>query len=288
MKITGIDTTKCSVCGICIRECVAGLYSLNGKEGVAYRDPNSWCTGCGHCVSACPENAITYSDREKAREYTDGAVSFEHAFDFILSKRSMRKYREKDIPKHDIDKILDVMRHAPSGHNEQPCEYVVVKRETIKKMLLDETIASLRLFRRLMKIHILLKPFVPRSLYRLLSDHSTLLGLEALIDQYEAGGDPIFYQAPVIVLVHVPDAGRMSYVDPAISVTYGMLAAHSLGLGSCWMGFTMMAVDRNRRVMRRLNISENRLIAGVMTLGYPVHRYYRLPVRREVRAVWFE
>ena len=54
-----------------------------------------------------------------------------------------------------------------------------------------------------------------------------------MIKEYESGKDNIFFNAPVLILVHVPDLGGLSYVDPSISLTYGMLAAHAMGLGSC-------------------------------------------------------
>ena len=117
--------------------------------------------------------------------------------------------------------------------------------------------------------------------------HSTALGIDEMIRQYESGKDIIFFEAPVLILVHVPNLGGLSYVDPAIALTYGMLAAHTMGLGSCWMGFTMIAGQKNKDVLRQFNIPRGRLIAGVMTLGYPVQTYHRVPVRNKIKAGWY-
>ncbi len=108
-----------------------------------------------------------------------------------------------------------------------------------------------------------------------------------MIKQYESGKDIIFFDALVVILVHVPNMGGLSYVDPTIALTYGMLAAHAMGLGSCWMGFAMMAVQKNKRVSQQLNIPKGRFIVGIMTLGYPVHTYYRVPVRNKIKAEWY-
>jgi nitroreductase/NAD-dependent dihydropyrimidine dehydrogenase PreA subunit len=287
MKITGIDEKKCSACGICVQECAAGLYSLNGSKRVTYSDPHKWCTGCGHCVAACPKDAILYTAHGKTLEYQDMDVSFAHVEKLLHTKRSIRRYKDKDVPHNEIEKLLEVMRYAPSGHNAQPCEYVVAKDREIKRMLAEATIKSFKSFRFLMKIHKILKPFVPKAFYELLSDHSTALGIDEMIMEYNSGKDIFFFDAPVVVIVHVPNMGGLSYVDPTIALTYGMLAAHTMGLGSCWMGFAMIAVAKHKKILRQLNIPKGRFIAGVMTLGYTDQKYYRVPVRNKIKAQWY-
>jgi nitroreductase/NAD-dependent dihydropyrimidine dehydrogenase PreA subunit len=288
MKITGIDLKKCTSCGVCVKECVAGLYSMNGNNRVTHSDPHKWCTGCGHCIALCPKDAITYDAHEKALEYPEmNVLSFKDAVKLLSTRRSIRIYKNKDVPKAEIEKLFDIMRLAPSGHNAQPCEYVVIKDKEKRRMLADATIKSFKSFKLLIKIRKILKPFIPKPFYEILSDRSTALGIDEMISQYESGKDIIFYDAPVLILVHVPNLGGLSYVDPTIALTYGMLAAHAMGLGSCWMGFTMMAAEKNKEVLRQLNIPKGRFIAGVMTLGYPVHTYHRIPVRNKIKAGWY-
>ncbi len=288
MKITGIDLKKCTACGVCVQECPANLYSLNGNKRVTYSDPHKWCTGCGHCIAVCAKDAISYDAHEKALEYPEmNELLLNHALKLLQTRRSIRRYQNKDVPNAEIETLFDIMRFAPSGHNAQPCEYVVIKDKDKKRMLAEATIKSFKSFKLLIKIHKVLKPFVPKAFYEILSDRGTALGVDELIKQYESGKDIVFFDAPVLILVHVPNLGGLSYVDPTIAITYGMLAATAMGLGSCWMGFTMMAVQKNKGVLRQLNISKGRFIAGVMTLGYPVHTYHRVPVRNKIKAEWY-
>jgi nitroreductase/NAD-dependent dihydropyrimidine dehydrogenase PreA subunit len=287
MKITGIDEKRCGACGVCVRECAARLFMLNGGTHAIYSDPHGWCTGCGHCVAACPNDAVLYSAPEKAGELPAMNLSFADVSSLLFTKRSARRFTDTDVPKTEIDKLLQIMRMAPSGHNAQPCEYVVIKNREKKKLLAAETIRSFKSFKKLIKIRGLLKPFVAKAFYEILSDQGTALGVDELIKQFESGKDIIFFDAPALILVHVPDRGGLSYVDPTISLTYGMLAAHTLGLGSCWMGFTMMAVRKSREILRQFQIPKGRLIAGVMILGYTNQKYHRMPVRNEIKAQWY-
>ena len=55
--------------------------------------------------------------------------------DVVLSRRSIRRYEQKEIPKDVLDKILDAGRQAPSAANRQPWHFIVVTDPEIKKEL---------------------------------------------------------------------------------------------------------------------------------------------------------
>jgi len=55
--------------------------------------------------------------------------------DVVLSRRSIRRYEQKEIPKDVLDKILDAGRQAPSAANKQPWHFIVVSDLEIKKKL---------------------------------------------------------------------------------------------------------------------------------------------------------
>lgn len=55
--------------------------------------------------------------------------------DLLVSRRSVRKFREEDVPEELILKVLDVARWAPSARNKQPWRVVVIKnREVLEKL----------------------------------------------------------------------------------------------------------------------------------------------------------
>jgi nitroreductase len=55
--------------------------------------------------------------------------------DVVLSRRSIRCYKEKDIPIEILDKILEAGRQAPSAGNRQPWHFIVLKDYETKKKL---------------------------------------------------------------------------------------------------------------------------------------------------------
>jgi nitroreductase len=59
----------------------------------------------------------------------------EELLNFLISRRSIRKFRPDPVPDELILKVLDVARYAPSARNSQPWVFIVVKDPEIKKKL---------------------------------------------------------------------------------------------------------------------------------------------------------
>ncbi len=57
--------------------------------------------------------------------------------DLILSRRSIRRYEEKDVSEEVLQQILEAGRQAPSAANKQPIRFIVVKDRDILKNLCD-------------------------------------------------------------------------------------------------------------------------------------------------------
>lgn len=55
--------------------------------------------------------------------------------DVVKKRRSVRKYKSTPVSDDFVEKILEAARLAPSGHNYQPCHFIVVKDSERKKSL---------------------------------------------------------------------------------------------------------------------------------------------------------
>ncbi|WP_457571468.1 nitroreductase family protein [Desulfovulcanus sp.] len=60
-------------------------------------------------------------------------------FDAIYKRRSIRKFTDQDVEREKIIEILDAGRWAPSGLNNQPWRFLVVKDEQRKSKLAECT-----------------------------------------------------------------------------------------------------------------------------------------------------
>jgi len=172
----------------------------------------------------------------------------------IKGRRSIRNYEDKPLPREEIEEIIAAGRYAPSPENRQPWKFIVVtNRDEIKRMS-EETKEQIRKMlgqRRKWK-----------KRYRELDDRETLLFLHAVGSSKK---DMIFHEAPAIVFILAED-GIFYDEACACAAQNMMLAAHSMDIGSCWIGFAKFLEMSG--MMREMGMSDNHHISACITLGY--------------------
>jgi len=169
----------------------------------------------------------------------------------IKKRQSVRLYERKPIPKEIINTIIEAAHQAPFMSDErfQPWRFVVVEDPEFKQKLV-QTIEPIR-----SKFVENLKETQPEA-------------YERAMKQYEIMDEPndlIFYSAPVIIYVIAP---AINSVGSAMVCQNIMIAAGSLGLGSCYVGFGAL-VKSNADVVQALELTDDERIYGPVVLGYP-------------------
>jgi nitroreductase len=176
--------------------------------------------------------------------------------EIINKRRSIRGYESKSIPKDVINTIIEAGNQAPSTMGMlkgvlrfQPWRFVVVEDPEFKKKLLD---AALPIWKKMTKS----MKEMDSELYK------------KVMTLYETTPEPkdlIYHSAPVILFVIGPISNAVSC---SLACENIMLAARSLGLGSCYTGFGAM-VKGNADVVQALELTEGERIYGPILLGYP-------------------
>ncbi len=204
----------------------------------------------------------------------------------LRSRRSIRRFEQKSVPKEDIEAVLEAMRYAPSASNAQSWEYIVLTDSKMINDLITRAINIMRLARKALKVSKLIKPFLPKNLKDQVNNPGVKRSLDKNIKSYEKGDDPIFYGAPVVIIIYAPEYGSMSGPDAGIALTYGMLAAQSRGLGTCWIGIAQEALRRSKKNRKVYNIPKSMNVNGVLIMGYPEIKYRKVPPREPLKVRW--
>ncbi len=101
--------------------------------------------------------------------------------------------------------------------------------------------------------------------------------------------DP-FYNAPVVLVVLAPKEMGTAVHDGSLVLGNMMLAAHSLGVGSCWIHRAKETFEdeEGKEILKALGVEGEYVGIGNCILGYPEMPNDEVKPRRENRVFWAE
>jgi nitroreductase len=150
----------------------------------------------------------------------------------IMSRRSIRAYKEEQIKENELKAIIDAGLYAPSAMNQQSWHFTVVQ----KKELMN-------------KINEVCKIIMQRTSNQ---DFN------------------IFYNAPTVIIISGDDKAIAPKNDGSLAMGNLFLAAESLGIGSCWVHAVtaLSGSEEGKRLIKELGIPEGYSIIGSGAFGY--------------------
>jgi NADPH-dependent glutamate synthase beta subunit-like oxidoreductase/nitroreductase len=283
------------------------------------------CIACHNCEAICPQQALEFPHYYRVKE---GRWSYD--FDYpepgqgipnplmldkpvplneiesrltdvekvIYRRRSVRVYKKDPVPKELIKRVLEAGRFAPSAGNCQGWKFVVITDRNIMDELSASTIKFLSVFTKLYQgkdpgrtaLKKMLAFIKPNSF-----DQRPMVAIQALsTPKFGEGKLDCFFGAPVAILLLTH---RLHVSEPELGMGICgqnmVLAAHSLGLGTCYVGFVSNTLNLDPitklKFRKKLGIEwPYDSVATVLTLGYPAVDLDK-PVDREFpRVEWVE
>lgn len=159
----------------------------------------------------------------------------------ILNRRSVRVYSEEQIKQEDLDLILQAGLYSPSGCNMQPWHFTVVTNIDLLNAISETTKKEL-----------------------LKCDNESF-------KEYAANEKfDIFYNAPSVIFVSGEKSALVPQIDCAAATENMILAAESLGIGTCWIGLThyLFISNKGAKYFEMLKIPNGYEPYYAITLGY--------------------
>ena len=181
--------------------------------------------------------------------------------DAIKSRRAVRSYEDKPVPESALTTLLEAAVYAPSAINLQPWKFTVVTSKATMKQLSD-----------------IAKP----ALLRTIPD----VGNGAFANLKKSLNDPqynIFYKAPLLIFVSGAK-GRFDIYDCTMAAQNMMLAAYSIGLGSCWIG-TAVAMANEPKIKAELGVPDDHQVHAAIIFGYPKGGFPKAPPKQPAEVL---
>ena len=173
----------------------------------------------------------------------------------IITRRSVKKYQDKEVPLELVEQVVKAGMYAPSGMNKQAAKIIAVTNKQMRN--------------RLSKINL-----------------DIVMGRNLTTS---SGHNDPFYGAPVVLVVLArKDIGTHIY-DGTLVMENMMIAANSLGLGSCWIhrAKETFECEEGKQILKELGIADEYEGIGNCILGYAADNAIKPQApRKEDFVVW--
>ncbi len=288
---TVIDSEKCIGCGACIDVCpsktitmVDGTAQVTGEKSLS----------CGHCSAVCPENAIQVKALDKemtqfATFHMDSAwMGFgdfpaEELVRLIASRRSCRNFKPVPVEPDVLNDLIKIGALAPSGTNSQEWTFTCLPdRQAVRQFgeFIKRFFAGLNKKAENYLLRKALRLIGMKALDSYYNEYYESIK-EAIQEMEKHETDRLFHGAPACILIGTNPAASCPKEDAILAASNIVLAAHAMGLGTCFIGFAVAALDADRSIQGKLGIPGKEIIHAVIALGYPDESYLRITGRKK-------
>ena len=173
----------------------------------------------------------------------------------IEKRRSIRNYNDKTISKEIIDKLLEIGMLAPNAMNRQELKFIVITNKDYIKKLSSIVVSKAK--------------------------------KEYPDWQFRSMEDPVYYNAPLLVIILGKKESNWQMSDAALAVENMMLYARSIDIGSCFIGFTRV-LEFDPSIIDELEIPSNYKIMAAVVFGY-TDEWPSKPIRGKADVIkWIE
>jgi nitroreductase/NAD-dependent dihydropyrimidine dehydrogenase PreA subunit len=288
-----IDADVCKKDGLCAMACTYGIFQQEEEGTIPKIDEVMLkkCYRCGHCVAICPHGAISHSHFPKGtvNPIDLGSLpSYDQVLELIRSRRSKRLFKDMPVQRDVLEKVLEAARFAPSQHNDQSTEFIVIQdKEILREItaLTAEGIGKLAGYTR----NPIGRMMMRRALGRRGAAYVAELApeMEGLVSLFKSGTDWILREAPVLVLFCADSAGgSFAGINANLALHNAALAAETVGLGCFYAGFVVTVGERDDRIASLVSLPETHMIYGALAMGYPQLTFKKWPERNPAKVKW--
>lgn len=162
----------------------------------------------------------------------------------IYSRRSIRKFKPDPVSSETINQLLEISTMAPSSSNTQPWSFVVIQDIDLLKNYSDSS----------------------KEIYlKILGDNPDPRGYKTKLSNPDFN---VFYNAGTVIIIYGDSSYKNVIGDCSLAAQNLMLAAHHLGLGTCWIGFAEPLFN-SLDFKEKMGIPQTYKAVAPIILGYP-------------------
>lgn len=184
----------------------------------------------------------------------------------ILTRRSIRSFLDKQIPLKNLQTILLAGSYAPTGMGMQSWKFTAIQNKNI----LDK-----------------INKAIKTAILTVSNDNKLYSYVNKFIKRAQDESYNFLYNAPTYVIVSNLESNYNSMADSSLAIGNMMLAAHSMGIGSCWLNQLprLSNIHEIKDLLIELEIPENHKVYGSVVFGYP-NEIPKVYLRKDVSKIF--
>ncbi|WP_163338908.1 nitroreductase family protein [Desulfopila sp. IMCC35008] len=251
-----INSESCNGCGLCVSVCSDSSLIIE-NDTVKRSDVSLFeCIGCGHCMAICPTGAIEIYGRELSPEDVynlpakDQTSNYEQLLATLQYRRSIRAFEDRNVEPEIIDKILIAAKTAPMGLPPSDVNVLIFNGTEKTRAFAKDFSLYLKSIRFMFNTLFLalMRPVWGKETDEVFRKFLKPLYKAYTEDGMDKGINNINYDAPLAMYFY--GSPYCDPADPIIAATYAMIAAESLGLGTCMLGAVHPFIQNGRKAKK--------------------------------------
>jgi len=264
-----IDGLRCTKCTRCMTDCPVQIIEMDSGLPFIKEDNEVNCMACQHCLAVCPHDALSIFGitPEECVPIKDAATS--EAMDALIrNRRTVRRYKNKNVDPEKLEALFASAANAPTGKNTRTVQLHVIDDAEQMAIFREKVISRLEEINK----------------------KGGLTGgwefFKGVIKDHRSGNDIVFRGAPHLVAASVAEESPTPDADGFILLSYMELMASSMKLGTVWLGFLQYIFQLAPDLKELLSIPKGQKLVYALLLGEPSVHYHRgvmrdkLPVSR--------
>jgi len=276
-----IDHELCNGCGLCVEVCKDFSLKIENEKVVVSETPFFGCFACGQCMAICPKDAIKVEGRHLSIDdlfplpNKKEVTTYDEVLKLLQHRRSIRDFKDKPVEKELIKEVIEAAKTAPMGLPPSDVNILVMEnKESVRQFAKDfcNSLESMKWFVSNWFLT-LMRPFWGKS-----TDDMFRGFLKPLVEGYtgamKEGKNFVTYDAPAALYFY--GSPYADPADPIVVATYAMVAAESLGLGTCMIGGVHPFIQKGsaaKKFREKQNIRYKSKEGLIVLLGYPKFKF---------------
>lgn len=282
----------CIECGACAADCSAMRFGLIPQR-TEFADPSDpRCERCGHCYSVCPSGAIRVVDEPAlpgllSHGDSDRDIAPGDIIELLARRRSERAFSDREVSREELHTLLAAAAQTPSGGNARTVECTVIADNHRRQAILSSIRAFYHRLLRLAESRMaraVVGVLLGRAAGAFLRDRDYRRRFVALVDAIDGGIDPVFYNAPLVLLFHSKALMPTPEEDAVMAAYNAALTATTLGLGTCFVSMAQKAMSASAAVRRTVGLAKGHRVLAVLAVGHPERTRLRPVLRPAIPA----